>query len=440
MAEAYWHMNGQSNNTVIVSRDSLGEVDSARVKLATGWRLIFALVLIALEFSSLMEFLTWDSGELFHTASVLHISCYSVQALGYVVVAAVLVLDPGSLKKLFAQPLFGWIIVSVALCTWGMLRRAFNPPPGFDQYLFVRAFLLRLNALGFISICMVMFESDMILRAVKRAVAVVTLFEVAVDICETMHIGIFRVAYLDWNRAVGLQGDPNAAGRVVVFGCVIGLTAVPRRWRELFILACITGVMTTFSRESMLTLLVVILAAVLGRAIAPPRVLLLTTIAILVIGTWQLNALLKNQGVLDKRNLGRLEMETSDASAHSRAELAQLTLEKFEQAPLLGNGFGTTTFWTGGIESHDLYLSFMADYGILGVLMVPALVWCLRYRSWDYYGFTGAFLLWCLFSHTLFISPFALIAVAIMSTQQACFRSSAVSLPQYRPVPVWATD
>jgi hypothetical protein len=434
-------MNGKFNNTVIASSDSLGEADSARTKFANGWRLIFALVLIALEFSGLLDFLTWGIGDLFHTASApLNISCYSLQALGYVVVAAVSVLDPGSLRKLFAQPLFRWIVVSVALCTWGMLRRAFNPPAGFDQYLFVREFLLHLNALGFISICMVMFEGEMILRVVKRAVAVVTLFLVAIDICEIMHLWIFSVAQLDYNRAVGLQGDANAAGMLVVFGCVTGLTAVPRRWRELFILACVIGVMTTFSRESILTLSIVILAAVLGRAIATPRVLLLTAIAILAISTWKLNAILQDQGMLSKENIGRLEMETSDASAHSRAELAQLTLEKFEQAPLLGNGFGTTTFWTGNLESHDLYLSYMADYGILGVLMVPALVWCLRCRSWDYYGFAGAFLIWCLFSHTLFFNPFALIAIAIMSAQQACFRSSCVSLPQYRAAPVWATD
>ncbi len=433
-------MDGKSKTPVIVAADSLGEAESARIKLATRWRLIFALVLIALEFSNLMQFATFGSRDLFHTASAnkIHVSTYSLQALGYVMVAAVSVLDPGSLRKLFAQTLFRWTAVVVAVFTWGMLMRAFNPPAGLQEYLFVREFLLRLNALGFILICVVMFEGELVLRAVKRAVAVTTLFAVAVNICEIMHLWIFSEARIDMNRALGLQNDPNAAGMAVVFGCVIGLTAVPRRWRELFTLACVAGVATTFSREAMAGLLVVILAAGLARAVATPRLLLLIAIGILIVAMWNLSVILQDQGVLSKENLARLEMGTSDHSARYHAMLAAKVLEQFENAPLLGNGFGTTAFW-GNFESHNLYLSFMADYGILGVLMVPALAWCLAYRSWDYYGFAFAFLIWCMFNHNLFANPFGLISLAIMANQQACFRSSFTDQPQYQPVTAWAT-
>jgi hypothetical protein len=417
-------MSGKSTNAAITGAGSPREVEDARSKLAIRWRLIFALLLIALEFSNLMQFATFGSNDLFHTSHAnVHASPYSLQALGYVMVAVVSVLDPRCLRKLFAQPLFRWTAVTAAVFTWGMLMRAFNPPGGLEEYFFVRKFLLHLNALGFILICMVMFEGELVLRAVKRAVTLITLFVVAVSICEIMHLWIFNGARLGGNRAVGFQIDANAAGVAVVFGCVIGLTAVPRRWRELFILACAAGVITTFSREAMAGLLVVILAAALGRAVVTPRLILLIATSILIFATWNLRALFEDNGVLDKNHIARLEIGTSDASARDRTRLAEKALEQFEEAPLVGNGFGTTTFWNT-LESHNLYLSFMADYGILGVLIIPALVWCLAYRSWDFYGFGGAFLIYCMFNHNLFDHPFALISLAIMSSQQASFRSS----------------
>jgi hypothetical protein len=426
-------MNGKSSNAAIGAAGSPGEVEDARSKLAIRWRLIFALLLIALEFSNLVQFATFGSRDLFHTAHAkVHASPYSLQALGYVMLAVILVLDPGCLRKLFAQPLFRWTAATAAVFTWGMLMRAFNPPAGLEEYFFVRELLLHLNALGFILICMVMFEGELVLRAVKRAVALTTLFAVAVSICEIMHLWIFNGLRLDMNRAVGFQINPNAAGVAVVFGCVIGLTAVPRRWRELFILACAAGVITTFSREAIAGLVVVILTAGLGRAVATPRLILLITTSILIFATWNLRALFEDNDVLDKGHLARLEMGTSDASARERTRLAEEALEQFEEAPLLGKGFGTTIFWNS-LGSHNLYLSFMADYGILGVLIIPALVWCLAYRSWDYYGFGGAFLIYCMFSHNLFDHRFALISLAIMSSQQACFRSSFARQPQYQP-------
>ena len=432
-------MNGISNYAVIAAAGSPEGVEDARSKLAIRLREIFALLLIALEFSNLMQFATFGSNDHFHTARAnVHASPYSLQALGYVMVAVVSVLDPRCLRKLFAQPLFRWTAATVAAFTWGMLMRAFHPPAGLQEYFFVREFLLRLNALGFILIGMVMFEGELVLRAVKRAVAVTTLFAVAVSICEIMHLWIFNGVRLDVNRATGFQINANAAGVAVVFGCVIGLTAVPRRWRELFILACAAGVITTFSREAMAGLLVVILAAGLGRAVVTPRLILLIMTSVLIFATWNLSALFEDNGVLSKENLARLEMGTSDASARERTRLVEETLEQFEEAPLLGKGFGTTTFWDHTLGSHNLYLSFMADYGILGALIIPALVWCLAYRSWDFYGFGAAFLIYCMFNHNLFDHPFALISLAIMSSQQACFRSSVVRQPQYQPGVAWA--
>jgi len=67
----------------------------------------------------------------------------------------------------------------------------------------------------------------------------------------------------------------------------------------------------------------------------------------------------------------------------SRVVLAEKTLKQFEEAPLTGQGFGTTIFWPDG-QSHNAYLDF-ADCGILGVLVIPWLILSIRRADWSLY-------------------------------------------------------
>lgn len=60
----------------------------------------------------------------------------------------------------------------------------------------------------------------------------------------------------------------------------------------------------------------------------------------------------------------------------------------------------------------------MADYGILGLLVIPAMAWSLRRKAWDSYTFAVVLLLWCLFDHNLFSDSFALISLAIQANER----------------------
>jgi len=198
----------------------------------------------------------------------------------------------------------------------------------------------------------------------------------------------------------------------LVIGGLIGVTALPRFWREPFILLVAAGVLATFSREAMLAMLVVVVAAYVGKALSTKR---------LVFGCFAVTALVAVLGVsyidvdkvLTPGNIARITM-TSDSSAEDRTNLAKRTFEQFEEAPLLGQGFGTTLYW-GDLASHNLYLSLMADLGLIGIVIIPGLVWSVGRRSWDSYAFAAAFMLWCFFDHMVLTDSFALIALAIQA-------------------------
>ena len=118
--------------------------------------------------------------------------------------------------------------------------------------------------------------------------------------------------------------------------------------------------------------------------------------------------------LLNEDTWSRLTLRWSDDSAGARLELAEKTLEQFEAAPLIGQGFGTAIFWTSN-SSHNAYLGFMADCGILGSLVLPALMFSIRRADWRFYGFALIFLLWAFFYHDVLANDanFGLIAVAV---------------------------
>ena len=113
----------------------------------------------------------------------------------------------------------------------------------------------------------------------------------------------------------------------------------------------------------------------------------------------------------------RTTFGSRDASVRDRLRIAEKALAVFESNPFLGQGFGTATYWNDE-QTHNLYLSLLADYGIIGLFVIPALVWSLRRNSWDSYAFAVTILLWCFFYHNVFSYSFALISFAIQADER----------------------
>jgi O-antigen ligase len=379
--------------------------NSRTLRLARNIRMGLALALIALEFTGLFPFLTMNAKQ-----PLLHVSPYTVQIATMGVAAFILVIDFRSLRRLIEKPVFRWVFASLILFTWGMLVRTFYAPAGITPYDFFRAFGLQVCAIVFLTSCVVIFDDPDVLCVTKRAVALATILGISFNLYVVFYPGTFGI---DTGRAAGLYADPNYSGMALVFGCLIGFGATPRRWREFFLLATAGGVVATFSRESLIALVVVVAGATLAGAVSLRR---LVVEGVLVVGLFlvlNLPKVLRQGNILSPDNLGRLTLETSDVSARGRLQLAEKAFAQFEAAPLLGQGFGTTGWWTEKTQSHNLYLSLLADLGILGILLIPALMFSLRRKAWDFYTFAIVFMVWPLFFHMALTVTFSLISLAI---------------------------
>jgi len=120
----------------------------------------------------------------------------------------------------------------------------------------------------------------------------------------------------------------------------------------------------------------------------------------------------------------------SGASVNIRLELLAKSWELFLNHPWIGNGIGSTDHWSLPYSTHNIYLYYMDDFGIIGLLLFPLLVWSVVYGSHGDARSTG----WCLavfllliglLNHDLVHSYYSLFSLAFMAAMSKISRVSS---------------
>jgi hypothetical protein len=283
-----------------------------------------------------------------------------------------------------------------------------------------------------------------------RAVALVELASIGLNVYEWFSPLAFSSVY---GRAAGLYQNPNISGAALVLGMLIGLAAVPRKWRELYVFAAVVGVILTVSRGALVGLLVAGLCLLFGGAISRRRLIVALAAGCLLIAAglqhWRSAGgveLLDN----DPELFSRLSVGGSvgDGNTESRLSFAAAGLTQFTAHPFAGAGLGAT-HWDEGVGTHNVYVMHLAEHGVLGILIVPALLLLLAHRTWTLGGNPvvagcAAFVAsWGFFSHNLLDEFHLLLILAIVLAphpvvQRAWTTTAAVRLSR-APVNAGAT-
>jgi len=202
------------------------------------------------------------------------------------------------------------------------------------------------------------------------------------------------------SRTTGSLSHPNVYGTTMLFAGLLVLHAGMRRkrpdrpWPLLWLfLTSLVFVFLTYSRASWLAGLVVVLGLF---AIYPRLITNLAVIAIL------LSAAVVASGRIDEQvqmARHRFRSEQSEESALSRLPVIAASLRMFQERPVVGWGYGTFDRYSnqfqgavGGLvvpdkehASHNLYLTILAEQGLLGFLgYMGAAFWWLggTRRAW----------------------------------------------------------
>jgi hypothetical protein len=265
----------------------------------------------------------------------------------------------------------------------------------------------------------------------RRAIAVSTMLTVAINVWEITHPMAFSVAL---GRSASFYVNPNIAGAALVSGLLLALPIVPARLREVFALLVGAGVFLTLSRGALLCFGLVLVVLLASRQLRVQRLSLLTGGGLLlvasVVGTMMASGELSylsggaDRFVRQRLGIGSREEFSADVSASSRSNLAMHALDLFGERPLTGFGTGATVEWNEPESTHNIYVRHLAEYGVLGALLMPALLllaWP-RYRQHKSgihrtaaQAFVAFVALWGVFSHNVADDAFVLIGLALIT-------------------------
>lgn len=187
------------------------------------------------------------------------------------------------------------------------------------------------------------------------------------------------IGQLGYGRAVGLFSNANALAFSMWYGVLVGLLLLVRlrvTWLKLLTVGSICLLLwvlfSTGSRKSALALFISF--AVLGYYFIGRRYQ----------GgfVWLLVAALCFYGVLldfivEYTVVGaRLEPETLEGGAATRADLIREGWALFKSSPILGVGLGSfTSFSSSGLMSHNDYVEILSSTGIVGLFLYIPIFW-----------------------------------------------------------------
>ncbi|MGF1933176.1 MAG: O-antigen ligase family protein [Nostoc sp. ChiQUE02] len=233
-------------------------------------------------------------------------------------------------------------------------------------------------------------------------------------------------------RSAGFYLNPNSDGAALVLGMIFSVSLLQPIYRLPFVSIIGIGVLLTFSRGAILgwlvTVIIFTITSILNLHKLLYWVLGIGTVIISFGSQWS-EEILQNFS-LNQNSLERIawfqNISTSDSedSADSRLEVAQLAWELFTKHPFFGNGIGSTLTWNMEISTHNIYLYYMADHGILGAFILPLLVYAVTQHAHGetkYIGlaFAAFILLWGLFSHNVLEERYILIMFSLIAAMTA---------------------
>lgn len=301
---------------------------------------------------------------------------------------------------------------------------------------------VRLLSIAFLLVALFVFSSANARQRARQATAIAVIVGVVINLYELFHPETFSDVL---GRSAGLYMNPTQSGMALVLGMVIGLGAVDRRYRLLFMLVAGLGVLTTFSRAPILGWIIAVGLGCAAELVRHRRLaglvevgLVGTAVAAFMLspGWTAVQDQLEDQDVLNDNVIERIGFLTlrggGDDSSDERIEVAALAWDALGARPFAGSGTGAAAAHPFEVGPHNMYLALGVEHGVMGLVIFPALIiaciWGVgppdRMLALTF-AIVLAFL--AFFSHNLLSERYALVSYALMASIAAGGRSGRAS-------------
>jgi hypothetical protein len=299
---------------------------------------------------------------------------------------------------------------------------------------------LRKRVLSILFICiMYVIYQQKSLTQVKYALLAVVLLSIGNNFYELFNPGAF--SSINSGRPAGFYLNPNRSACALVLGMLFTIDLIEKPYRWLYILLVASGLLLTFTRGAIIGWIVCVAILIASRMISDKRRTVILPMLVLYTFLVIANPLKLLGGYFEggmdssySNVLSRLDQfenpSLEDESARDRSSVAKYAWKMFGDRPFWGHGLSSTNKWTvANISTHNMYLYYMVDHGIIGLLFLPGAVFAVVYRNrgedWRIILCFSIFIgLWGLFSHNVLeeryiLLPFALLAA--MRTNQSWY-------------------
>ncbi len=272
------------------------------------------------------------------------------------------------------------------------------------------------------------------LKHVRYVIILVVLITVFNNLVELFNPRFFSENNI--GRPAGFYIDPNKTGCALILGMILGIDVIKQQWRWIYTAIVAVGVLATFSRGAIIGWVICMAIFISAKVLSKRRITAIVPLVAMLFFLVSLNPLqaLTDYFKGDPANwdiVNRLEEfqnpSLKEDSATERQLVAAGGWMMFSNHPFWGNGLASTRKWSvSEVSTHNMYLYFMADNGIIGVIFLPGAILGVVYgnrglQKQYLIAFAIFVSLWGLFSHEVLAERYTLTSfalVAAMNTNQ----------------------
>lgn len=268
-------------------------------------------------------------------------------------------------------------------------------------------------------------------KTVRQAVLFTTLLSIFNNIYEFINPYAFFPKYSDigvFGRSAGFYYNPTISGGAIVLGTIMTITFIKKIYRIWFMLFAFIGVFLTFSRSAIVGFVLVYLAMTIKKQIDVRYMVIIPLVLFLVL-SFSFPSLVKfvettyggSSSNIINRTLWFLDpVAHQDFSQNERQYVASKAMDMFADHPFFGAGLGSTLHWDARVSTHNIYLTNMAEIGLLGILVYPLLIYAVfRQSKGEAKTVAAVFAMYTLFigffSHNILDELYFLFAFALVA-------------------------
>ncbi|WKK66834.1 O-antigen ligase family protein [Lutimonas zeaxanthinifaciens] len=229
-------------------------------------------------------------------------------------------------------------------------------------------------------------------------------------------------------RSAGFFVNANIAGTALNLGLILSIEIIQKRFRSIYSFIVFIGILFTFSRSGMAGWFLLMVIFSFKNVLDVKKIVFLSgaLLVFIYLGLPKINNFLNDNMSGAVSNITNRLLWFSNPEIHrdssqiERELVAGRAWNAFLEKPYFGNGIGYTSNWDLRTGPHNIYLVTLAEYGLIGILIYPALIYLsiLRLENLKNYINVSFFVLTLfvgIFSHNLLTDTFLFYTCAIIS-------------------------